>query len=228
MSPMAAYSRTVPTLTTVKVRLRNRLGGTSGSGVRRMWRTKPAAATTATASPATTRGSAQPLGPASVSAHVPEARATAARAAPRTSMARPAWGSFVSATAATAHAIATAATGRLIRKAHRHPGPSTRTPPTKGPMAPATPPRPDQAPTAAARSDCRKLAWMIARLPGVSRAPPTPSRNLAAISVPMFGATPHSSDATANQAVPMRKTLRRPNRSPSAPPSRIRDARASR
>ena len=44
----------------------------------------------------------------------------------------------------------------------------------------------------------------------------------------MFGAAPHSNDAAANHTVPTTNTLRRPNRSPSAPPSRINDASASR
>jgi hypothetical protein len=43
----------------------------------------------------------------------------------------------------------------------------------------------------------------------------------------MLGAAPQHSDAIANQAVPIRNTLRRPSRSPSAPPRRINDASAS-
>ena len=50
----------------------------------------------------------------------------------------------------------------------------------------------------------------MARLPGVSSAPPTPCRARAAISTSAFGATPHSSDASANHTVPMTNTLRRP------------------
>ena len=73
-----------------------------------------------------------------------------------------------------------AATGTLMRKAQRHPGPSTSHPPTNGPIAPATPPSPDHAPTALARSLLRKLAWRIARLPGVSSAAPTPCSTRAA------------------------------------------------
>ncbi|AXE87553.1 hypothetical protein C1703_21365 [Streptomyces sp. Go-475] len=39
-----------------------------------------------------------------------------------------------------------------------------------------------------------------------------------------FGAIPHSSEATANHTTPTTNTFRRPNRSPSAPPSRISPA----
>jgi hypothetical protein len=68
---------------------------------------------------------------------------------------------------------------------------------------------------------------MIARLPGVSSAPPTPCSIRAPTSTGRFGARPHSSDAEANQATPTMKTRRRPYRSPSAPPSRIRLASVS-
>ena len=104
-----------------------------------------------------------------------------------TSRPRTACGSRVSGTAACVHATTTAATGTLMRNAHRQPGPSTRKPPRNGPTAPATPPSPDHAPTAGARSRARKLACRIARLPGVSSAPPTPCRTRAATSTVMFG-----------------------------------------
>jgi hypothetical protein len=49
----------------------------------------------------------------------------------------------------------------------------------------------------------------------------------AATRMPMLGAAPHNSDATANQITPNTKIRRRPNRSPSDPPTRIRDASVS-
>jgi hypothetical protein len=66
---------------------------------------------------------------------------------------------------------------------------------------------------------------MSARLPGVSSAPPTPCSIRAATRASTFGANPHSTLATANQTVPITKIRRRPNRSPSDPPSRMRAAR---
>ena len=83
-------------------------------------------------------------------------------------------------------------------------------PPRNGPMAVATPPSPDHAPMAAGRSCSANEACRMARLPGVSSAPPTPCRARAAISTPAFGASPHSSDATANQTVPATNIRRRP------------------
>ena len=74
------------------------------------------------------------------------------------------------------------------------------------------------------RSASTNDAEMIARLPGVSRAPPTPWRARAATSVSMFGETAHNADAAANQITPIEKTRRRPYRSPSDPPSRINEA----
>ena len=89
------------------------------------------------------------------------------------------------------------------------------------------PARPDQAPIARIRSCGRNDDCRIARLPGVSRAPPIPWTARAATSVSMFGAMPQASDATANHTTPMTKTRRRPNRSPSEPPSRINEASVS-
>lgn len=91
-------------------------------------------------------------------------------------------------------------------------------PPTTGPIATAIPPRPDQAPIARPRSSDTKLASMIDRLPGTRRAPPAPWRARAAISTSRLGASAQSSDATLNQATPMRKIRRRPKMSPSDPP----------
>ena len=59
-------------------------------------------------------------------------------------------------------------------------------------MAVATPPRPDQAPMARARSSLANEAWRMASDPGVSRAPPTPCRARPAIRTPASGATAHT------------------------------------
>jgi hypothetical protein len=120
-----------------------------------------------------------------------------------------------------------AAIGTLSRNTHRQPGPVTSQPPRKGPTAAATPPNPDQAPTARARSSGWKTDWISARDPGVSSAPPMPCNARAAISISAFGASPHMTDASVNHTTPTTNTRRRPNRSPSAPPSRISPARVS-
>jgi hypothetical protein len=120
-----------------------------------------------------------------------------------------------------------AANGRFTRNTSRQVHASTSQPPRKGPAAPAIPASPDHAPIARDRSAGANDAEMIARLPGVSSAPPMPCNSRAPISVSMFGASPHSAEASANQIVPITKMRRRPNRSDSEPPSRMKLARVS-
>ena len=120
-----------------------------------------------------------------------------------------------------------AARGTLIRKTQRQDPISTSQPPRNGPAAVATPPRPDHAPIARARSVETNDAWIIARLPGVSSAPPTPWRAREATSTSALGASPQAREATANQTTPITKTRRRPKRSPSTPPTRMNEARVS-
>ena len=149
-------------------------------------------------------------------------------ALPTKSMWPVALGSFDSGTWRCAMKITAAAIGRLIRKINRHDTAVIRNPPTNGPSAVATPPRPDHAPMARPRSPGANDASRMARLPGVSSAPPTPCRPRAAISRPMFGAVAQISDATANHATPITKIFRRPKRSQSAPESRMSPATVSR
>ena len=81
---------------------------------------------------------------------------------------------------------------------------------------------------ARARSSGRNEAWMMARLAGAMRAPPTPWTTRAATSTPLLGARPQAAEDNANQIAPMRKMRRRPKWSPSEPPSRRKAASVSR
>ena len=119
-------------------------------------------------------------------------------------------GDLVSGTCRAETAITTAASGRLMKNTSRQETALISQPPTNGPIAVATPPSPDHAPIAAIRSSWANDACKMARLPGVSSAPPTPCRARAAISTPAFGASPHSSEASANQTVPATNIFRRP------------------
>ena len=119
-------------------------------------------------------------------------------------------GDFVSGTCRAAMATTATASGRLMKNTSRQDTALISQPPTNGPIAVATPPSPDHAPIAAPRSSSAKDACKMARLPGVSSAPPTPCRARAAISTGAFGASPHSSDAMANHTVPMTNIFRRP------------------
>ncbi len=101
-------------------------------------------------------------------------------------------------------------------------------PPKNGPMAVATPPRPDQAPTARARSSGWNTADRIARLPGTSSAAPIPCTARARTSSSTLGATPHRIEAAVKPASPITKTRRRPYRSPREPPRSTSAVRVTR
>ena len=63
---------------------------------------------------------------------------------------------------------------------------------------------------ARARSSGRNDACRMARLAGVSSAPPTPWTTRAPMSSPALGARPQQADATANQTTPTEKMRLRP------------------
>ncbi len=116
----------------------------------------------------------------------------------------------------------------LTRNTARHDTASMSQPPRNGPAALATPASPDHAPMARPRSPTWNDAEMMARLPGTSNAAAAPCTARAAISRSADGAAPQSSDATPNPHRPTRNTRRRPNRSPSEPPSTSSDPSVSR
>ena len=118
----------------------------------------------------------------------------------------------------------TAASGTLIRKIQRQDAdldqPAADERPDRRGDAAEPGPGPDRpGPVLAART----TAWIIARLPGVSSAPPTPCRTRAAISSRRSGRARRAARPARTRPTPTTKTRRRPNRSPSAPPSRISD-----
>jgi hypothetical protein len=81
---------------------------------------------------------------------------------------------------------------------------------------------------AAARSSgSRKIALMMARLPGSTMAGPRPCTTRAPISMPTFGASPASSEPRPNSTTPSRNMGLRPRRSESTPPATIRLTKAS-
>ena len=100
-------------------------------------------------------------------------------------------------------------------------------PPSTGPAAAVMEVNPDQVPIARPRSFSEKLALISARLPGMSNAPPTPCTPLAIISHRISGETPHNAEAVEKSTTPMTKTLRRPYKSPKAPPISSSAARNS-
>ena len=65
----------------------------------------------------------------------------------------------------------------------------------------------------------RKPVTIKARITPEDRAPPAPCRNRAAINVAGSWASPQSTEAAVNSAIPARKTFFRPIRSPALPAS---------
>ena len=197
------------------------VGGSIGCRLRRSFTTNATKLTTPTTSDPHTLTAPQPSSPAAMSPQLTPPSASAISAAPTPSMRGSASGSSVSGTCRAATTTTNTASGRLMRKIHRHEAASTSQPPRKGPMADATPLSPDHAPMARDRSSGRKLASRMARLAGVSSAPPTPCTSRAKTRNTTVGATAHSSEPTANTTMPSWKMRLRPNRSPSDPPRRI-------
>src|SRR6478752_2092858 len=196
--------KAVARLVAANVRSANSDSGTSGAEFRFSTRTNTAESARPTAPTATT-GGLQPSRPAVVRAYVTALRAPTTQAAPRTSS-RPALSRLPdSGTCRTAMTTTATATGTFTRNTQRQFS-VTSQPPRNGPIAAATPPSPDQAPIARARSPWAKLAEMMARLPGVSRAPPTPCSARAAIRTPAVGASAQPIDASPNQIVPITNT----------------------
>ena len=214
----------VMALAAEKRRLRKMSSGIMGWLPRASTARNPPSAATPRTPRTTTVGSVHPWASPSVSAYVTPARPRAVSAAPARSSFWPRTAGLEVSGMRRAAQTTTAARGMLITKISRQETASTNQPPRKGPMAVETPASPDHAPMAAPRSSGSNTASRMARLPGVSRAAPTPWMARAAISISMVGAIAHSSDATANQTTPQTKTRRLPRWSPSDPPIRISPA----
>ncbi len=96
-------------------------------------------------------------------------------------------------------------------------------PPASGPRATASAVTPLQAPTARPRSRSPgNIAEMIASVVGAASAAPAPWSTRPASSTPSPVASPDSSDATVNTAIPARNSRRRPYRSARRPPASSR------
>jgi hypothetical protein len=118
------------------------------------------------------------------------------------------------------HTIAAATIGTLTQKMARQPTPPTKAPPRIGPSASARPDTEPNTPMALARS--ARPGNVVATIDiatGLSIVPPAPCSTRAAISQPMPGASPHSSEPRPKAARPAWKTRRRPNRSAADPAS---------
>ncbi|MNI48610.1 hypothetical protein D3C73_1031820 [compost metagenome] len=206
---------------------RNRASGVMG------WRSRASASRNAAkappppTSPMMMARSSQPRSGAEIRLHVRAPRPVMARRAPSQSRPRASL-SRLSGIARKATAIVKTASGKLIQKIKRQPAWSDSQPPTSGPIIPKRAPAPAQVPKALPRSSGGKVEPIRARAPGVSSAAPIPCKARPPISISTVGARPQAMDARAKMLTPIRKTRRRPNRSPAAPPMSTRAPSISR
>ena len=122
---------------------------------------------------------------------------------------------------------APSAIGAFIQNSDCHPAEDTNTPPTRGPRASATPAVPPQIPMALARArGSGKFSVNAAMDSGTTTAAHAPCSPRPAISTFIVGAMAHATDARPNAAVPPNRILRVPNRAPSNPPDKSKQANA--
>ena len=149
----------------------------SGAALRRSATTKATRPRTPTSNGAQTLAAAGPASGQAISPKVRPARPAAASTAPGTSRPGAASGSRALGHVPEGDEHDDGASGRFSRNTQRQPGalhqPARR---RRGRSPPRGRRSPLHAPIARARSSGRNDAWMMARLPGVSSAPPTPCR----------------------------------------------------
>ena len=104
--------------------------------------------------------------------------------------------------------------GTLMRKIVRQPAPrmsrSTSAPPSTGPSTALSPITGPNRPNALPISSGGKTWRMIPKPCGIRSAANRPWTRRAAISVPVVGASPHSTDEAVKPATPIRNRRRRP------------------
>ena len=141
---------------------------------------------------------------------------------------RSASGLTLSRTLRCAISIVTTISGTFTQKIARQEIASTSAPPPAGPITVAIPVQAVQVPTARPRSSPSKVAARIASEPGTSSAPAKPWRARAPIRTAVDGAIAQRIEVTPNRPSPRMKIRRRPNWSPSEPPTSSSETRASR
>ncbi len=200
-------------------------GGTSGTRPLRSMRNSTAAnaarASGATASSAIVQAGQRSAGP-SVSGMSRARTVTPSRTVPWWST-RAAWPDRLSGTCRRARIRPATPIGTLTRKIGRQPVPSmladTSRPPSSWPTTAARPPVAPYRARARARRWPWVAAWMVDRTCGTISAADAPWAARAATRTSAVGARPQASDVRVNAAIPARNSRRRPNASPSRPPT---------
>src|SRR6266851_2473801 len=155
----------------------------------------------------------------SISAYVTPLKPAVASTAPIQSSLRESASSLLSGTFHKAISTVATASGTFRKKTHRHDPCCTSHPYCTVPIDIVIAVNPNHVQIAAPLLSSENDALIRARLPGTSKAPPTPCRLRARISCRISPAAPHHTEASANTTTPAVKTLRLPYRSPSEPPT---------
>jgi hypothetical protein len=124
--------------------------------------------------------------------------------------------------------MVTMTSGTLTQKIARHDRASISAPPPAGPSTVAIPVHAVHVPTAFPRAAPSNVAARIASEPGTSRAPANPCRTRAPIRNGLLGAIAHSTEVMPKRTSPAMNIRRRPNWSPSAPPTSSSETSPSR
>src|SRR5215469_9887335 len=121
----------------------------------------------------------------------------------------------------------TKASGKFRKNTQRQVECSISQPPITGPTAAVIAEKPDQVPIACPLVFSGNVAVISARLPGTSRAAPSPCIERAKTKILILLERPHHAEATAKIATPPTYTFLLPKASPSEPPTRSSAAKKS-
>ncbi len=208
-----------------KLRSRKSRSGRSGVGVRRSQSRNAARSTTPRLSePATSKlpqPAAFPRTMPKTTARTPTPESTRPRRSSRTRAPKP----FFS--QPSANGIERTATGTLIQKIACQFQPWMTAPPTRGPTATPRPAMPPQMPMASGRRRSGTASVRSDSESGMIAAPPRPWIARATMSCVGSVLSAAPIDASVKTPMPMRKTVRRPKRSPSATAMRMNAANES-
>ncbi len=115
--------------------------------------------------------------------------------------------------------------GTFSQKIHCQDSPSVTAPPSTGPAATPRPVTPPHTPMAMPRFSAGNASLIKVRVSGRSTAAPAPCTTRAVMSCPGPPARAAAAEARVKTASPTTYMRRRPNRSPSAAPGRVRQAK---
>ena len=209
-----------------KPRRRNSRGSRSGCSTRKDHIAQPTRPPAAAANPPTLKGLSQPR---SLPSMIPKTRPpmpTPDSTEPTTS--RRAWcGSAVLGASTAAATNATPASAAAATKVETQENCSSRAPERSMPRIDPETAKPDQIPTARARSSDGNTAVIVDKVPGMIIAAPSPMTARATMRTEAELAAAPTAAPAPNTTVPASSTLRRPRRSPSAPIGSTRAASAT-